>query len=128
MPRSDSRPMLRSMRLTSRRLLLLFAPAVLAVLGLSAPAAASGPTLAPLIGQKIVITMSGTSPHASLLDRIRHGEVGGIALLGSNVSSPAQLQALTAKLQNAARDGGQPPLLIGIDQEGGSVKRISWAP
>jgi beta-N-acetylhexosaminidase len=116
------------MRLTSRRLFLVCVPVFLAVLGLAAPAAASGPTLQQLIGQKIVITMSGLTPHASLLERIRNGEVGGIALLGSNVSSPAQLQALTAKLQQAARDGGQPPLLIAIDQEGGSVKRISWAP
>jgi beta-N-acetylhexosaminidase len=120
--------MLPAMRLTSRRLVLSGASVLLGVFGLSAPAAASGPTLQQLIGQKLVVTMSGLTPHATLLDRIRHGEVGGIALLGSNVSSPTQLRALTAKLQQAARDGGQPPLLIAIDQEGGEVKRISWAP
>ena len=127
-PVPASRPMLRAMRLTTRRLLLVCAPALLALLGLSAPAAASGPTLAQMIGQKMVITMSGLSPDSGLLDRIRHGEVGGIALLGSNVSSSSQLVALTTKLQKAAAKGGQPPLLIGIDQEGGSVKRIEWIP
>jgi beta-N-acetylhexosaminidase len=116
------------MRRIGRRFGLLLIAPLIALVSVSAPAAASGPTLQQLIGQKIVITMSGTSPHASLLERIRNGEVGGIALLGSNVSSRAQLEALTAKLQKAARDGGQPPLLIAIDQEGGSVKRISWAP
>jgi beta-N-acetylhexosaminidase len=116
------------MRLTIRRLFPFAVSAVLAVAGLSAPAAASGPTLGQLIGQKMVITMSGTSPHAKLLKRIRRGEVGGIVLLGSNVRSPLQLSRLTARLQRAARDGAQPPLLIGVDQEGGSVKRISWAP
>src|SRR4029079_7659805 len=38
------------------------------------------------------------------------------------------LGALTAKLQAAAKDGGQPRLLIAVDQEGGSIKRIPWAP
>jgi beta-N-acetylhexosaminidase len=104
------------------------APALLALLSLSAPAAATGPTLAQLIGQKMVITMTGLSPSPALLDRIRHGEVGGIALLGSNVSSSSQLLALTTKLQKAARQGGQPPMLIAIDQEGGEVKRIGWIP
>ncbi len=116
------------MRFASRHLLLLAAPVLIALLGLSSPTAATGPTLAQLIGQKMVITMSGTSPHAALLDRIRHGEVGGIVLLGSNVSSSSQLLALTTKLQRAAANGGQPPLLIGIDQEGGEVKRIGWIP
>src|SRR4051794_26412716 len=102
------------MRSNSRRLVLFAAPLLLAALALSAPAAASGPTLAQLIGQKMVITMSGTSPNAALLDRIRHGEIGGIVLLGSNVSSSSQLVALTSKLQKAAANGGQPPLLIGI--------------
>jgi beta-N-acetylhexosaminidase len=116
------------MRFTSRRLFLFAAPVLLALFGLSSPAAATEPTLEQLIGQKMVITMSGLTPHAALLDRIRHGEVGGIALLGSNVSSSSQLLALTTKLQKAAAQGGQPPLLIAIDQEGGEVKRIGWIP
>jgi beta-N-acetylhexosaminidase len=38
------------------------------------------------------------------------------------------LIALTGKLRAAAAAGGQPPLLIAVDQEGGSIKRIPWAP
>jgi beta-N-acetylhexosaminidase len=90
--------------------------------------ATAGPTLAQLIGQKLMVRMSGTTASASLLARIRAGEVGGVILFGSNVSSPAQVAQLGATLQAAARAGGRPPLLIATDQEGGTVKRIPWAP
>jgi beta-N-acetylhexosaminidase len=91
-------------------------------------AVASGPTLAQLIGQKLVVRMEGLTPSADLLGRIRRGEVGGIILFGSNVTTPSAMVALTAKLRAASAAGGQPPLLIAVDQEGGSVKRIPWAP
>ena len=67
-------------------------------------------------------------PAGSLRARIRAGQIGGVILFGSNIASPSQLKALTAKLQLAAHNGGQPPLLITTDQEGGLVKRIPWAP
>ena len=105
----------------------MFATLVLA--GSGAPTvAATGPTLAQLIGQKLMVRMDGLTPSASLLDRIRHGEVGGVILLGSNIITAPALVALTAKLRAAAAAGGQPRLLIAVDQEGGSVKRIPWAP
>jgi beta-N-acetylhexosaminidase len=86
------------------------------------------PTLGQLIGQKLVVHMEGTTPSADLLGRIGRGEVGGVILLGSNITTAAALTALTGKLRHAAAAGGQPPLLIAVDQEGGPVKRISWAP
>jgi beta-N-acetylhexosaminidase len=89
---------------------------------------ASGPTYAQLIGQKLVVRMDGTTPSADLLGRIKRGEVGGILLFGFNITTKTALIALTAKLRAAAAAGGQPPLLIAVDQEGGSVKRIPWAP
>lgn len=94
-----------------------------------APVASATPiTLAKLVGQKLMVSMSGTTPSADLLGRIRRGEVGGVILFGSNITTRAALVALTAKLRQAAATGGQPPLLIATDQEGGSVKRIPWAP
>jgi beta-N-acetylhexosaminidase len=75
-----------------------------------------------------MVKMIGTTPSADLLGRIRRGEVGGVILFGSNVTTEAALITLTAQLQKAARDGGQPLLLIATDQEGGTVKRIPWAP
>lgn len=75
-----------------------------------------------------MVKMIGTTPSADLLGRIRRGEVGGVILFGSNVTTEAALIALTAQLQKAAQDGAQPPLLIATDQEGGTIKRIPWAP
>jgi len=85
-------------------------------------------TDAQLIGQKLMVAMTGTTPSAALLGRIQRGEVGGVILFGANITGAAQLTALTAALRKAAADGGQPPLLISTDQEGGSVKRVPWAP
>ena len=94
----------------------------------AAESAAAAPTVAQLIGQKLVVRMDGATPSADLLGRIRRGEVGGIILFGPNVTTPTALIALTAQLRAAAASGGQPRLLIAVDQEGGSIKRISWAP
>ncbi len=101
--------------------------AVLAVAGSSPVAAASAPSLAQLVGQKLVVAMAGTSASPGLLARIRAGEVGGVILFGSNVSSAGQLAGLTRSLRAAAAAGGQPPLLVVTDQEGGSIRRLPWA-
>ena len=95
---------------------------------ISSATVVSRPTLAQLIGEKLVVRMDGVTPSADLLGRITRGEVGGVLLLGFNITTPAALAALTHKLRAAAAAGGRPPLLIAVDQEGGSVKRISWAP
>jgi beta-N-acetylhexosaminidase len=113
-------------------------PAAAAAVGIAAPVtAASGgasvatvaaPTLAQMIGQKLVVRMEGTTPSADLLGRIRRGEVGGVLLFGSNITTRTALIALTHTLRAAAAAGGQPHFIIAVDQEGGSVKRIPWAP
>src|SRR5581483_6011926 len=86
------------------------------------------PSLAKMVGQELMVRMTGTSPDAALLDRIRRGEVGGVILYADNIVSDAQVRSLSAALQSAARQGGNPPLLISTDQEGGQVKRLPWAP
>src|SRR6186997_847368 len=113
------------MRVTSIGLL---CAAVAAVGGASPAATASQPTLAELVGQKLVVSMSGTTPSASLLARARRGEIGGVLVHKFNFSSSAQLRAIARALQQAAAAGGRPPLLIAVDQEGGSVKTIPWLP
>lgn len=107
------------------------AVAVAGLLTLGSPATAARattPTLAQLVGQRLVVAFSGTHADANLLTRIKAGHVGGVILFGANVKSPAQLTALDASLQAAAQAGGQPRLIIATDQEGGEVKRIPWAP
>jgi len=96
---------------------------------LAAPASATAsPSLRHLIGEKLVVSMDGTTPSSSLLERARRGRIGGVLIHGYNFSSAARLRSITAELQQAAADGGRPPLLIAVDQEGGSVKTISWIP
>lgn len=108
--------------------LVLVASLLVAVAPSTQVASAGQPTLAQLIGQKLVVRMEGTTPSADLLGRIGRGEIGGVVLFGSNLTTPAALISLTAELHAAARAGGQPHLLIAVDQEGGPVKRIQWAP
>jgi beta-N-acetylhexosaminidase len=75
-----------------------------------------------------MVGVSGTRPDAALLRSIREGEVGAIALYAYNIVNRRQVTALTRALQRAAREGGNPPLLIAVDQEGGEVKRFPAGP
>jgi beta-N-acetylhexosaminidase len=108
--------------------------AVTLVVGVAATTTAQGkddppaPTLRQLVGQRLVVSFSGTVPSASLLGRIRKGEIGGVLLFGLNIERAAQVRELTRTLHRAAHDAGQPRLLIMVDQEGGLVRRFRWAP
>lgn len=51
-------------------------------------------------------------------------DFGGVILFANNVKETEQTFHLTQALQSAATDDGGIPLLIGIDQEGGSVYRL----
>jgi len=75
-----------------------------------------------------MVAMDGTVPSPSLLGRIARGEIGGVILFGRNLTTKAALVALTTQLHHAATAAGQPRLLIAVDQEGGAIKRIPWAP
>src|SRR5690349_19836230 len=97
--------------------------------GSTAPAGGTeAPTLRQLIGQKLFVRMDGTRPSASLLARARRGEIGGVIIHGFNFHSATDLRAITGDLQRAAAAGGQPTLLIAVDQEGGPVKVVPWIP
>ena len=86
------------------------------------------PSLAQLVGEKLVVTMQGTTPTASLLARVRRGEVGGVIVHGFNFRTSVGLRRITRSLRAAAAAGGRPKLLISVDQEGGEVKTVRWAP
>jgi beta-N-acetylhexosaminidase len=92
------------------------------------PPAAAKLTVGQAIGQMLMSHVTGLSASATLLKRIRAGQVGSVILYSENISSTAQLTALTGSLQRAAHEGHNPPLLIGTDQEGGPVKRLGNAP
>jgi beta-N-acetylhexosaminidase len=81
-----------------------------------------------LLGQRIMVGLPGRAADAALLRRVRRGEVGSVILFTPNIASRSQTVALTGALQRAARAGGNPPLLIAVDQEGGQVKRLPNGP
>ena len=83
---------------------------------------------AKLLGQRLMVTMVGPTPDATLLNQLRRGEAGGVIIYGPNIVSRPQLTAVISALQQAARAGGNPPLLIAIDQEGGGVVRLPGPP
>ncbi|HEY3069531.1 MAG TPA: glycoside hydrolase family 3 N-terminal domain-containing protein [Gaiellaceae bacterium] len=94
----------------------------------SASEAAATPTVAQMVGQRMLVAFHGTTPDQALLARIKAGQIGGVILSSGNIRDATQLTTLTGKLQAAARAGGQPPLLVAADQEGGLVRRVPWAP
>jgi beta-N-acetylhexosaminidase len=101
--------------------------------GAAAPAATKPQVTIPrsdakLLGQRIMVGLQGTAPDSGLLARVRAGEVGSVILFAANIVSSSQVTALTGALQRAARQGGNPPVLIATDQEGGQVKRFPNGP
>jgi beta-N-acetylhexosaminidase len=77
----------------------------------------------------IVARFPGEQPSQAFLRRISLGQIGGVILFADNiVGGPANVRALTHELQLAARRGGNAPLLIMADQEGGTVRRIAGPP
>jgi beta-N-acetylhexosaminidase len=66
-------------------------------------------------------------PNQRFLSRIRKGKMGGVVLLRNGWLTRRTAAAVTAELQRAACTRGE-PLLIAVDQEGGIVRRLPWAP
>ena len=89
------------------------------------------PSLARLVGQKLVVSYrSATVPPRRLLARIERGEVGGVILFTDNVppAGAKGIRRVITRLQAAARKGANPRLLIATDQEGGDVRRMPGPP
>ncbi|MFH1061188.1 MAG: beta-N-acetylhexosaminidase [Pseudomonadota bacterium] len=53
----------------------------------------------------------------------RHG-LGGVILFARNIESPEQVWRLNHHLRQTAVKAGHPPLMVMVDQEGGSVARL----
>lgn len=72
------------------------------------------------IGQLFMVGFPGLEPPDYILEWLHTGRIGGVYLFSRNVDNPAQLARLTAACHKAATK----PILIGIDQEGGTVARL----
>ncbi len=78
-------------------------------------------------GQKLLWSFEGRGDlPPALRAAIQNGQVGGVTLSRrQNIENPAQVYELTTRLQQAAAAAGQPPLLVGADQEGGQLNAIA---
>jgi beta-N-acetylhexosaminidase len=75
------------------------------------------------IGQKLLFAFHGKEElSAEIIQAFQSYHPGGISYFRSlNMESAAQIKALSASLQDLARELGLPPLLIATDQEGGQL-------
>ncbi len=76
--------------------------------------------------QQLMHTFIGTTVPEDTIAAVRRGQISSFCLFKHlNVETPAQLRELTDSLHGAAREGGFPPPLVGIDQEGGQLIAVS---
>lgn len=85
----------------------------------------SQPSISEMIGQTIVGRVGNSGPSKGMLKRVQRGELSGV-LMGA--TRPEDAKRFAGKLQKAAARGGQPSVLVMIDQEGGYVKRLPGPP
>ena len=74
---------------------------------------------------QLMYSFQGYTAPAEVIEAVRQGQIAAFCLFANNVQSPAQLRKLTHALHMAARNGGQLPPLIGIDQEGGQLMAVT---
>ncbi len=72
-----------------------------------------------------MISFRGHEAPAWVLDGLREGRIGAVCLFNFNFVSVEQLRELNLALMAAAAEGGHPPPIIGIDQEGGQLQAVS---
>jgi len=77
-----------------------------------------------LAGQRLMAGFEGTQLNQELRSLIDEIKIGGIILFAGNLVNPQQIKQLCYSVQEFARECGQPPLFIAIDQEGGQVARL----
>jgi len=68
----------------------------------------------------VMIGVEETTLTTADQERLRHPLIGAVILFSRNFESPAQLKALTAEIRVVR----EPPILIGVDHEGGRVQRF----
>src|SRR5690606_22402518 len=72
-----------------------------------------------------LISFRGYEAPAWVLSAVGDGRVPGVCLFTYNFRDLVQFRALNESLLTAAREGGQPPPLIGVDQEGGQRMAVT---
>lgn len=79
-------------------------------------------TIEEKVGQLFIFGFDDTVLNEENKKFLEDTHVGGVLLLGKNISDELQIKALITDIQST----NSIPLFISIDQEGGTVSRISW--
>jgi beta-N-acetylhexosaminidase len=77
------------------------------------------------VGRMVILRFAGTEAPGYVREALRRRRVAGVILFRDNVAGEAQVQGLTAALREAS--GDLEPLVC-VDQEGGEVRILPWAP
>ena len=67
-----------------------------------------------------------TELNDSVREMLSRDRFGGVILFGENFADTAQTLRLVANMQEAVRAGGGLPLMVAVDEEGGSVARLNY--
>ncbi len=81
-------------------------------------------TIEMLAGQRLMLGFNGTTFNDDLKYIIGDIKAGGLILFQRNIESPEQLKLLCDDCQTYAKACGVLPLIISVDQEGGTVARL----
>jgi beta-N-acetylhexosaminidase len=106
-------------------------PKIITALALAAALAlpssiANAASLAQMAGQMVLVGFKGASVDdatvKTLIDEIKHGQIGGLMYLRANVTSLDAVKAM-----NSAFTAANPmlPPFISLDQEGGKIERLT---
>lgn len=100
------------------------AVALVAFFGLTGFAVAAEPSLDEMAGQMILLGFQGNTAAETkgLAQRIGDGRLGGVMYLKTNVKSLDDVRRMNAQFTGA---GASLPPFIALDQEGGSIERLT---
>lgn len=100
--------------------------AVLAALAGQLPVAGPQrqPPLREAVGSTIVMRFHGTTLPGYVAEALRERRAAGVILFHENAPDPPTLRRLTAQVRNA----GGPRAIVSLDQEGGDIRIMPWAP
>jgi beta-N-acetylhexosaminidase len=79
------------------------------------------------IGQMLIVGFEGKTITPQFEELFKKYKPGGVLLLSRNIENKDQLKKLTQDLQSLSLKETGLPLLIAVDQEGGTISRINFA-
>lgn len=80
-------------------------------------------TLAEKVGQLLVIGVKGTSFSRKMDNLVRNYHVGGVIVMGQNITTTPQMLELINAIKEA-NESNKNPLFLSVDEEGGRVSRL----